>query len=112
MLVSEDCFGTGGETLVSTGETLVFTDETLVFTGEISVFTGEIGAFFSCEIDSAFVLFGDGDLSLSDLFDIFVTFGFALVVAGLISSDLPSGLVRIISKRSPSDICLMPKLLA
>lgn len=77
------------------------------------VFTGEIGeTSFLGETDSAFVLLGDGDLSLSELFNIFLVLGFVFVVAGLISSDLPSGFVRIISKRSSSVICLMPKLLA
>lgn len=106
LLVSEVCFNTGNDILVST-------EESLVSVGKSSVFTVEIGeASFLDVTGNVFVLFGDGDLLLPDSFDIFFTFDFALAVVSLISSALPSGLVRIISKRSFSDICLMPKLRA
>jgi hypothetical protein len=64
---------------------------------------------FSGEVNDVSVLDGDSVLLLSDLFDIFFTFRLA---AGLISSTLPFGFVRIISRRPSSDICLIPKLLA
>lgn len=73
----------------------------LVF--EVCIDTGKVNVSVSC---------GDSDLSLSDLFNIFFAFGLALVAAGLTSAVLPSGLVRIISRRSSSDICLIPELLA
>lgn len=81
-------------------------------TGDVFIFTGEDGGVFIFldEFNDAFILLGDGDLSLSDLFNILFVFDFAFV--GLTFSTLPFGLVRIISKRSSSDICFMPKLLA
>jgi len=95
LLISEVCF--------DIGDVFVFT---LVFIGE------DGGVFiFLGESNNAFALFGDGNLSLSDLFNIFFVFDF-FVTVGLISAALPSGLVRIISRRSSSDICLIPKLLA
>lgn len=80
------------------------------------IFIGEHGGVFtfserSCEpVGVDFALFGDGDLSSSNLFNNF--FDFAFVICGLTSLTLPSGLVRINSRRSSSDICLTPKLLA
>lgn len=96
LLVSEACFDIGNDIFVST----------LVFTGK------DGGAFiFSGEFDKAFALLGDGNSSLSDLLNIFFTFDLAFV--GLILVALPSGrLVRIISRKSSSFICSMPKLLA
>jgi len=91
---------------------LLLISETCVDIGDnVFVFTIEGGGvfIFSDEVNDVSVLDGDNDLSLSDLFDIFFAFR---LPAGLISSTLPSGLVRIISRRSSSDICLMPKLLA
>lgn len=91
---------------------LLFVSEACFDIDDISVFIGEDGGVFIFlgEPNDAFTLFGDGDLSLWDLFNIFFTFDFVFV--GLIASVLPCGLVRIISRRSSSNICLMPKLLA
>lgn len=90
---------------------LLFVSEACFNIGDIFVFIGEDGGvIFLGELNDAFTLCGDGDLSLSDLFNIFFTFDFVFV--GLIASALPCGLVRIISRRSSSNICLMPKLLA
>jgi len=95
-----------------------FTSCELLLVFEICVDTGNNvfttveggGVFiFSGEVNNISDLDGDNDLSLSNLFDIFFAFRLA---AGLISSTLPSGLVRIISRRSSSDICLIAKLLA
>lgn len=91
LLASEVCF--------DAGDVFVFT---LVFTGE----NGGVFTFLG-ESNNAFVLFGDS--SLSNLLNIFFTYDFALT--GLMSA-LPSGLMRIISRRSSSDICLIPKPLA
>lgn len=100
----------------------IFTSSELIASnvsfGIDDVFTGEHGGIFTFSershksVGADFSCFDNGNLSSSNLFNIFFAFDFAFVINGLTSSALPSGLVRIISKRSSSDICLIPKLLA